>query len=236
MLYPDELRDRLLVVACLAFVLKPAVAFGAHPCLGREAVGVDGREVVVSGMVWEDGVERPGFDGASISQTERKPDRYGRLHGFLLAPDGDEPLQIEWLRRGLGFADPERMKSACAAALLEAEAEARTARRGVWRRARIERADDRSLVRRRADSFAIVEGRIVSVGDRTRRLYLNFGTFWRQDFTVQIDKRDLKRHPELLARLVRAKGRMVRVRGRLVERDGPYMRVRDAGQIEFREP
>ena len=234
MLYPDELRDRLLVVACLAAVLKPVAAMADHPCIARDPVTIDGQEVVASGVAWPDG-KRPSFVGAAISPTERKADRYGRLHGFLLPPGGTEPLQIEWLRQGLGLADPIGVKTACAEALLAAEAEARAAKRGVWRHMRIERADDRSLSRRRADTFAIVEGRVVSVGDRARSIYLNFGTFWRQDFTVQIGKRDLKRHPELLARLVRAEGRTVRVRGRLTERDGPYMRVRDAGQIEFRE-
>ena len=98
--------------------------------------------------------------------------------------------------------------------------------------ARIERADDPTLAKR-ADRFAVVEGAVVSVGDRRSRVYLNFGTFWREDFTVQILKRDLKRHPELLARIVRSEGRRVRVRGRLTARDGPLMKVRDAGQILF---
>ena len=231
MLYPAELRDRLAVMACCALLLKGGAAWAAHPCAWREAVETEGREVVAVGVAWPNGTA-PVTPKGRFHPTERKPDRYERWHGFMFEADATEPVQMRWLRQGIAFADVSGLKPACRDALLLAEAEARAAKRGLWRGGGIERADDPTLVRR-ADRFAVVEGRIVSVGDRTRWLYLNFGTFWRQDFTVQIDKRDLKRHPELLARLLRAEGRTVRVRGRMSVRDGPFMRVRDAGQIEF---
>lgn len=186
---------------------------------------------MASGIAWPTGtaVEPP---AGRLYPIDTKADRYLRWHGFVFPDGASEPVQIAWLRAGRAYADPARLKPACAQALLAAEAEARAAKRGLWRRRGFERAADPTLARR-ADRYAVVEGEIVSIGDRKRRLYLNFGTFWRQDFTVQIDKRDLKRHPELLARLIRAEGRKVRVRGHLTVRDGPFMKVRDAGQIEF---
>ena len=234
MLYPAELRDQALRMACLALVLKTGAAFGAHPCSPGKAVDPGTAEIVAVGVAWPRGERASTGPVERLHPTQRKPDRYERLLGFPFAPGAAEPLQIEWLRDGLAFADPGGLAEPCRAALVEAEAEARRFGRGLWARRRIERAADPSLAKR-VDRFAVVEGRIVSVGDRTRRLYLNFGTFWGQDFTVQIDKRDLKRHPELLARLGRAKGRTVRVRGRLSLRNGPFMRVRDAGQIEFQD-
>ena len=220
----------LLSYGTAMFLLAwPAWSGEGHPCL-PEPVAVRG-EVVASGVAWPPGARQPVVVDAAVSPTMRKPDRWGRRHGFIAGEDG-EPLQIAWLRAGRAFAMPGAAPAPCRDALLRAEAEARGARRGLWRRTRIERADDPTLAKR-ADRFAVVEGAVVSVGDRRSRVYLNFGTFWREDFTVQILKRDLKRHPELLARIVRSEGRRVRVRGRLTARDGPLMKVRDAGQILF---
>ena len=221
---------RIWIALKTALLAGPALA--THPCLEREAIAPGAREVAPAAIVWAGGAATPDLSGVLVSPIARAPDRYDRWIGFAVAPDAERPLQIDWLRAGLGYADPVGLQAACADALLAAEAEARAARRGLWRRQGIERAADPTLAGR-TGGFAIVEGRIVSVGDRARTLYLNFGTFWRQDFTVRIDKRDLKRHPELLARLTRAEGRTIRVRGALTLRDGPFMRVRDAGQIEF---
>ena len=232
MLYPAELRDRLATLAWIVVALKmlTGAAMAGHPCVSRAPVDPGARAVVAAGIVWEG--ERRDVDGLFVSSVAKRPDRYDRWVGFLVRGADDEPRQIEWLREGLGYADPVGLKAACGAALLAAEAEARAAKRGLWRRGGLERATDPTLAER-TGRFAVVEGRIETVGDRARTIYLNFGTFWRQDFTVRVEKRDLKRHPELVARLGRAEGRTIRVRGTLELRDGPFMRVRDAGQIEF---
>lgn len=83
--------------------------------------------------------------------------------------------------------------------------------------------------------YVIFEGEVLSVGNRTRRTYLNFGRRWSQDVTVVIEARDRERFGgaddlEALA------GRRVRVRGFVEERGGPMVTARHKGQIEVLSP
>ena len=158
----------------------------------------------------------------------RDPDRYGRVRAHLFR--NDVHVQEALIREGLAFAHPVRETEACARRLLLAEREARVRRRGVWRTRRVERAADPAL-RSRVGRFAIVEGRVRSVGARRRTVYLNFGQRWTTDFTVSAARRDLK--DELLGRLEAATGSRVRVRGFLEERGGPLIRLHDKAQIEW---
>ena len=241
MLYPAELRDRWTHLAmvrrgfeALAFTMLlagvPRAEAAEHPCLWRPAKSVDG-PIILAGVRTATGASVPYDvpDDARLHPTA-KPDRYRRVPTFV--SDAEGLAQERWLREGRALARPSDEPTACRKALLAAEAEARKARRGLWRTFRIDRAADPTLAKR-VQRFAIVEGRVRSVGDRTHALYLNFGANWSEDLTVFLRKRDLRRHADLLEILRGSEGRRVRVRGWLEARNGAFMRVRDAGQIEF---
>jgi hypothetical protein len=79
--------------------------------------------------------------------------------------------------------------------------------------------------------YVIFEGRVLSVGNRRQRSYLDFGTDWSRDTTVEIEAADRERFggAEALAELA---GQVIRVRGFVEDSRGPMVRARWPGQIE----
>jgi hypothetical protein len=120
----------------------------------------------------------------------------------------------------------------CARQLLADEASARAGRNGFWRR-----KDDWIAGTRpqdfadRLNGYVIMQGRVLSVGTRTDRTYLNFGGRWATDVTVEIPDRSRKAFggAEALEALA---GRRIRVRGFAVEKAGPMIELRHPWQIE----
>jgi micrococcal nuclease len=162
------------------------------------------------------------YDGARI-------DRWGRLLAQLHA--GDVWLQREMLRRGLARVYTFRDNRSHAAALYEAEDEARRARRGIW-------ALDwyRILAHGETDghigTFQLVEGTPVSVAVVRGTGYLNFGRDWKSDFTASISESDMRTFRRAGVDIHVYEGKLIRVRGWLVSRNGPMIAVTHPEQIE----
>lgn len=169
-----------------------------------------------------------------IAGGGRSADRHGRLHAHLFREDGlwlQGALVDAGLARVYSFADSR----ACVGALLASEAAARADRRGLWGSAAGEILPAEPPDRALADvgRFAIVEGEVLTVGERRLRTYLNFGTYWNVDFTVIITGRDRDRIAEAGMDLGSLAGRMVRVRGWLFSDRGPAVAVTHPEQIEI---
>jgi hypothetical protein len=116
---------------------------------------------------------------------------------------------------GLALVDPGEEDTLCRSNLLAVETRARERRLGLWKAdgEPLLRALDTAAVAKQVGRFAIVEGRVVSVGERTARTYLNFGHVGRGALTVTLPKRTWS---TLRARGVTAeslRGRRVRARG-----------------------
>ena len=81
--------------------------------------------------------------------------------------------------------------------------------------------------------FALVEGRIRSIGERRERTYLNFGADWNTDLTITIPKRTWQtmRERGLTAALLR--GRRVRARGMVEEWRGPAITIMAPEMLEI---
>lgn len=219
-------------------------AAAADPVDSRSIALTDGRVVRIAGMepfslllADAEGVEEALRQKLStllsgrplkVRSVSASPDRYGRIPA-LIAVDGvlvQEVLAREGL--AVAFADGEPLP--CFSRLLAAEEEARRTGRGFWaaepiRPARPAALDDR------IGKFAIFEGRIVSVGNRRARTYLNFGDVWSRDVTAEVVARDRDRFggEDALAAL---SGSTVRVRGYLEEKGGPMAAIRSPMQIE----
>ncbi len=161
-------------------------------------------------------------------------------HGCVLAHlfiDGDDArwVQGEMLRRGLARVYTFPDNRALAPQLHAAEEAARTARRGIWAdpfyRVR-DAVKDVAELARATDTFQLVEGVVAATGGAQGRTYLNFGTNWREDFTVSIPDRNRAAFrtaglaPESLA------GRRIRVRGWLKQVNGPMIEATHPEQIE----
>lgn len=167
------------------------------------------------------------------------PDRYGRL--FVDAVDSGEPFSLRrhLVAEGLALVFPRTRADTCCARLYRAEALARREKKGVWATTtKLIRTIDRrtGTTTLPASDFAIVEGRVLSVGDRERELYLNFGHRWTNDFTVTVVKSNFAGTEVDLARMADLAGKRIRVRGVSDAWQGGRIRVTDPDQIEILTP
>jgi endonuclease YncB( thermonuclease family) len=124
--------------------------------------------------------------------------------------------------------------------LLAYEKQARAARKGLW-------VLDRWTVRKAGDccgradigTFKLVQGRVlaaVNVKDKGReRVYLNFGPDWRTDFSVFVEKKDMKWFKKAGIKDIAAfyRGHEVLVHGYLQPVNGVLVRVTHPAQIEL---
>ena len=74
--------------------------------------------------------------------------------------------------------------------MLALERDARQAQRGIWalpyyaiRNPYVETLNDQ------LGTFQLIEGRFVDAADFKGKVYLNFGSDWRTDFTISISKK-----------------------------------------------
>lgn len=161
------------------------------------------------------------------------PDRWGRVAARLVLP-GAAPVDAAELLVGEGLAivDAGTRGALCRPGLLAIEAASRAARTGLWRETATLAADDLGGLAARTGTFAIVEGRIVSVGVRRERTYLNFGRDFARDFSVTLPRSSWA---SLVARGVTEttlRGRRVRARGMLEMRRAPGMEMVAGDMLE----
>lgn len=164
----------------------------------------------------------------------QKPDRWNRIPAWIMTDSVF--LQEELLRQGLAVAVPfagDALGETCATRLFAAEEEARKAGRGIWKTPGLVRqARDAAALSSQYGRYGIVEGTIISVGNRPYRTYLNFGRDWSHDFTAEIDGRDVPvfgGEQQLLG----LAGKTVRLRGFLEEKGGPMLLLRRSSQLEM---
>ncbi len=163
------------------------------------------------------------------------PDRWDRAAAHLELA-GQPPIDIGELlvSEGLAVVDPGQRDLLCRPEMLAAENRARQDRIGHWREGAWPiRASALDTLEQAAGSFAIVEGRVVSVGERRERTYLNFGRDWARDFNVTIPRRSwdaLKARGVSAASLT---GSVVRVRGTLDKRRTPTLDLTVPDMLEI---
>lgn len=140
-------------------------------------------------------------------------------------------VQEAMLREGMARARTWKTNHARSAALYEAEALARKAKKGLWanKAYAIRKADTIGAEER---GFQIVEGAVRSVGVTDRKTYLNFGDDYRTDFTVEINAEDLAAWTAKDPPLDSLKAKRVRVRGFVYDAGGPMIRIDHPQAIE----
>ena len=163
-------------------------------------------------------------------------DRHGRALAHMVRGDG------LWVQRAMIAAGMARVYSfadnrALVPELLAAERAARAARRGLWAhpwyRVRGAEALDRD-----ANTFQIVEDRVLAAAVVRGRVYLNFGSDWRTDFTITVAPRDRRPFEEAWAAagvdsVSALAGRRVRARGWIDLYNGPQIVADHPEQIEL---
>ena len=164
-------------------------------------------------------------------------DRHGYLLAQVFVVSGASRLwlQDELVGRGLARVYSLADNRACVAELLERERQARAKRLGVWGSSAysIEDALDVQRLGRLIDSYQLVEGTVLNVGEGGGRVYLNFTKDWRSDFTVNIERKDVAAFTKAGLDVKALAGKRIRVRGWLGWRNGPMIEASHPEQIEL---
>jgi endonuclease YncB( thermonuclease family) len=172
-----------------------------------------------------------------VAALASEPDRWGRLPAILTARSDAGPIDLNrgLVAAGLALVDAGEADRVCQPELLAAEARARDFRLGLWRDDRYKpvAAADVGTLRARAGQFALVEGRIRSVGERPRCTYLNFGADWNADFTITIPQRTWRTMRDRGLSAAGLRGRLVRARGLIEEWRGPAITIMAPEMLEI---
>jgi endonuclease YncB( thermonuclease family) len=174
-----------------------------------------------------------GADFAIRSNGRR--DRWNRLEAQLHAPtDPEIDLATDLVSAGLALVDPAAAPVLCRTDLLAIEDKARQEGLGVWQLERYKPASVAEVSRllARVGEFALIEGRIRSVGERQGRTYLNFGSDWSHDVTVILPKKAWLRLIDSGLSAAALRGRVVRIRGLVENAGGPALTVTAPETIE----
>jgi micrococcal nuclease len=164
-------------------------------------------------------------------------DRHGYLLAQVFVVSGSSRLwlQDELIGKGLARVYSLPDNRACVAELLEREREARAKRLGVWGSSAygIEDALDVQRLGHLIDSYQLVEGTVLNVGEGGGRVYLNFTKDWHSDFTVSIERKDVAAFTKAGLDVRALAGKRIRVRGWLAWRNGPMIEASHPEQIEL---
>ncbi|MEO6014994.1 MAG: thermonuclease family protein [Devosia sp.] len=163
-------------------------------------------------------------------------DRHGRALAQLYVM-GETPVWVQqkMLEQGqarvYSFAD----NRACLPELFAAETRARAAGLGIWTDSyyRVRRADRPADLAKLSGHYELVEGRVLKAERIGQQVFLNFGRYFKEDFTAVIDAKALRLFADLGADPLKLGAALVRVRGWIDDRDGPRVAVTHPEQIEI---
>ena len=248
-----------LAILLILFGLRfPAGAEPLRVSAAEDAVTLrmaDGRIVLLDGLL----APNPDDDGgrsaadkiaaaalarmieSAVGQTARLTpllevaDRWNRIPADVHLQGSGVWLQERMLQEGLArigpcpLGDPGRLKL-----LRDAEASARTARRGLWRIGVYQLRDAVQPIKARG--FVLVAGMPFESGGGRNVRYLNFDKDWRQDFTLRATKSSARRLDKANLGFDALLERKLLVRGWLVWRNGPMLDITCPQQIEALDP
>lgn len=170
----------------------------------------------------------------------RRVDRNGRLlaHVFIAGTEPRVWIQGEMIKAGHARAYVLPGSTACVDMLMLFERTARDLARGLWRNAayQVRPGDLPWPIAAARDRFQIVEGIVTNAGDVRGQVYLNFGADWRTDFTVHLTATGRRALVDRGIDAAALAGARVRVRGWVTWRNGPYIELADASDLEIIEP
>lgn len=176
------------------------------------------------------------FRGRPLVVTARgEPDRWGRRRIDARLSDGDGAAEADLaeglVAAGLAFAEADEGDVLCRPSLLALEDAPRAAGTGVWAEP-VAAAGDGPALRARAGRFTVVSGRLLHVGERRARIYLDFARRGEDGLTVIVSKRTWRRLLERGLTAAGLTGRTVRARGIVEIRRGPTLDIASAEAIQ----
>ena len=173
-----------------------------------------------------------------VRADDDTPDRYGREAALVFLtsseiPPAEKLVQTELLMQGEALVSASVTDKECAGVLMEAEAAARQAKRGIWADPTvIKNPESPGDILAGIGQFTLVEGKVLSVRQAGATTYLYFGRNWPRDFAVTISRRMIAVFEAAGIALKSLENRRIRVRGWIEARGGPRIEVLRVGQVE----
>ena len=237
--------------ACAGSGLAPTIVEASGARDGATFRLSDGREVRLAGVVAANNLDGdPDAAKRATAALDRLvagkriflysapggADRYGRLIAQVaLADDEGVWVQGVLVANGVLRAGPEAGEPACGAALIAQERGARAAKIGLWAEPRfaVESANNLALLNAAIGRFAVVEGLVIRVGERSSRTYIDFGRRYSEDFTIVIPRAAYAEFRAAGIVLQALRGKRVRGRGVLFSAGGPAIEIRKPASLEI---
>ena len=174
----------------------------------------------------------------TIYQTKKKDwgrtNRMGHTLAHIERQSDGSWVQGTLVRLGLALVKTSQRTPEMAEPLYALEALAREEKLGIWA--------ENSLIlsaneaEQHLNNFHIVEGKILSAALKKNRVYLNFGSNWRDDFTVSIAPEDKRVFSKAQINPLEWNGKTVRVRGWVEDYNGAYIEIDHPEAVEIIEP
>lgn len=167
-----------------------------------------------------------------LAFDRRSVDRHGDLLAHVFVGAERQWIQERLISDGFARVHTQSDAHACAQALLVREGEARKARRGIWTLPfyHVRTPGDLDVD---IGTFQIAEGTVTGAVERRDRIFLNFGSDYRTDFTVTISPRDARRMAKAGINPLAWNAKRVRVRGWISLLNGPELELTHPEQIEI---
>jgi hypothetical protein len=145
---------------------------------------------------------------------------------------GETDVQKRLLDQGLAFVYPPTGGEPGLYDLLQIEASARQAGRGLWADPAFADLTPQQAAKH-TGHYGFVAGRVMTAARVRNMIYLNFTADWRHDFTAEIAAHDLRAFRADGADPLDLKGRTIRLRGWILDKGRPLMQVTTPAQIDI---
>lgn len=163
-------------------------------------------------------------------------DRYERIVAQVALAQGEGAwVQGLLVADGMLRGGPEAGEPACSQALIAEERRARAAKAGLWTEPRfsVQAALDLGSLNAAIGRFAVVEGWVTRVAEKSTRTYIDFGRRYSEDFTIIVPREARAEFRAAGIDLKALRGKRVRGRGVLFSAGGPAIEIRKPAAIEI---
>jgi micrococcal nuclease len=237
--------------ACARTSITPASYEAAGARDGATLRLNDGREVRLAGVIAandldgdQDAVQRATASLDRLVAGKRillyslsdATDRYGRILAQVALADADGAwVQGLLVANGVLRVGPEAGEPACAEPLIARERAARAANAGLWTEPRfsVESANHLAALNAAIGRFAVVEGTVTRIGETASRTYIDFGRYYRENFTIIVPRAARAEFRAAGIDFQALRGKRIRGRGVLFSSGGPAIEVRKPASIEI---
>jgi micrococcal nuclease len=165
-------------------------------------------------------------------------DRYGVPLAHVISDDDHVWIQEDLVAKGLAWAYSTETSRLLVDTLKEIEEKARNRKAGFWANPEYAIKTPES-VKGYANSYQIVEGKILNVTVKPNTTFINFGKDWNTDFTIRIPKKTgnnifSQQTGQILVSVDPSawKNHWVRIRGWVEENKGPTIELTHNEQLE----